>query len=77
MPPGCKFHPRCAFREDRCSEEEPRLEEVGTSQVARCWVLMRNVPQEAEKELEAVTISQEAAQELKAISDLEEAADGS
>jgi len=77
LPPGCKFHPRCAFRVDRCSEDEPPLEEVGDRQVARCWVLMQNVPQEAAKELEAVTISREAAEELKAISDLEEAADGS
>jgi oligopeptide/dipeptide ABC transporter ATP-binding protein len=76
LPPGCKFHPRCAFRVDRCSEDEPSLEEVGDRQVARCWVLMRNVPQEAAKELEAVTISREAAEELKAVSDLEEAADG-
>jgi oligopeptide/dipeptide ABC transporter ATP-binding protein len=77
LPPGCKFHPRCAFREDRCSEQEPRLEEVASNQLARCWVMMRNVPQEAAKELEAVTISREAAQELKAIEQMEEVADGS
>jgi oligopeptide/dipeptide ABC transporter ATP-binding protein len=41
-PPGCKFHPRCPFRVDRCVEEEPPLEEVDTGQRARCWVLMRN-----------------------------------
>jgi oligopeptide/dipeptide ABC transporter ATP-binding protein len=41
-PPGCKFHPRCRFRVDRCHEEEPPLEEVDTGQSARCWVLMRN-----------------------------------
>ena len=43
MPPGCKFHPRCAFRIDRCMTEEPTLDEVGPGQVARCWVLMKNV----------------------------------
>jgi peptide/nickel transport system ATP-binding protein len=24
-PPGCKFHPRCPYAEERCSVEEPRL----------------------------------------------------
>ena len=42
-PPGCKFHPRCRFRVDRCFTEEPSLEEVEPGQLARCWVLMRNV----------------------------------
>jgi oligopeptide/dipeptide ABC transporter ATP-binding protein len=43
MPPGCKFHPRCRFRIDRCLTEEPPLAEVGPGQIARCWVLMKNV----------------------------------
>ena len=43
LPPGCKFHPRCRFRIDRCFKEEPELENVGPGQDARCWVLMRNV----------------------------------
>jgi len=42
-PPGCKFHPRCRFRVDRCFTDEPRLEEVDPGQLARCWVLMKNV----------------------------------
>ena len=41
-PPGCKFHPRCRFRIDRCIGEEPPLEPVDTGQEARCWVLMKN-----------------------------------
>src|SRR5438309_1530517 len=41
-PPGCKFHPRCRFRVDRCLEEEPPLGEVAPEHHARCWVLMRN-----------------------------------
>ncbi len=65
LPPGCKFHPRCAFREDRCSEEEPPLAEVGPQQIARCWVLMRNVPQEAAKELEAPVVPHDVAVELQ------------
>ncbi len=43
MPPGCKFHPRCKFRIDRCFTEEPPLDEVDPEQRARCWVLMKNV----------------------------------
>ena len=43
-PPGCKFHPRCPFVIDRCkADPEPGLTDVGVNQVARCWVLMRNV----------------------------------
>ncbi|MBX9843484.1 MAG: ABC transporter ATP-binding protein [Xanthobacteraceae bacterium] len=40
---GCKFHPRCAFRVDRCAKEEPGLEEIERGHRARCWVLMKNV----------------------------------
>jgi oligopeptide/dipeptide ABC transporter ATP-binding protein len=77
LPPGCKFHPRCAFREDRCSEEEPPLGEVGQEQMARCWVLMRNVPQEAARELEASEVPHEVAVELKeSVPELEVTADG-
>ncbi len=43
LPAGCKFHPRCKFRIDRCFTEEPTLDEVGPGQVARCWVLMKNI----------------------------------
>jgi oligopeptide/dipeptide ABC transporter ATP-binding protein len=42
-PPGCFFHPRCRFRIDRCFTEEPPLSEVDPGQLARCWVLMKNV----------------------------------
>jgi oligopeptide/dipeptide ABC transporter ATP-binding protein len=42
-PSGCLFHPRCRFRVERCTQEEPPLEEVDANQEARCWVLMRNV----------------------------------
>ena len=43
LPPGCKFHPRCPFRLQRCFAEEPTLERVGTGgiQQAACWVTMR------------------------------------
>ena len=65
LPPGCKFHPRCAFRIERCDREEPELEEVGPEQLARCWVLMRNVPEEATRELRAAEVSKAAAAEIK------------
>jgi oligopeptide/dipeptide ABC transporter ATP-binding protein len=42
-PPGCKFHPRCKFRIDRCLTEEPPLANVDPGQLARCWVLMKNI----------------------------------
>ncbi len=42
LPTGCKFHPRCRFRVERCFREEPPLEQVDPGQLARCWVLMRN-----------------------------------
>jgi len=42
LPSGCKFHPRCRFRTDQCSADEPPLEHVTGAQEARCWVLMRN-----------------------------------
>jgi peptide/nickel transport system ATP-binding protein len=47
LPTGCKFHPRCPFAVARCAESEPTLENVGERHAARCWVLMRNVPNEA------------------------------
>ena len=33
-PSGCSFHPRCAFAQKRCAEEEPRLEFDGPHGVA-------------------------------------------
>ncbi len=34
-PPGCTFHPRCAYATDRCKAEVPALREIGSRQV-RC-----------------------------------------
>ena len=36
FPPGCKFHPRCAFCQDRCRTEEPALREIRPGHFARC-----------------------------------------
>ena len=65
LPPGCKFHPRCRFKVERCEREEPPLAEVAPDQVARCWVLMRNVPEDKREETKAGEISTQAASELK------------
>ena len=37
MPSGCKFHPRCAFATEKCSQEEPDLEPVSNGHYAACW----------------------------------------
>jgi len=67
-PPGCKFHPRCPFVIDHCRTEEPTLAEVGVNQVARCWVLMRNVSEEAVQVAREASLSKDAVQKLKATS---------
>ena len=36
LPAGCKFHPRCKFRMDRCLEKEPGLEYISGGHVSRC-----------------------------------------
>jgi oligopeptide transport system ATP-binding protein len=38
LPSGCAFHPRCAFRVERCSRDVPSLLRVGDTQQAACWV---------------------------------------
>ncbi|TME20460.1 MAG: ABC transporter ATP-binding protein, partial [Chloroflexi bacterium] len=40
-PPGCRFHPRCRFRIERCFRDDPSLMDVGPDQDAACWVTMR------------------------------------
>ena len=39
-PRGCRFHPRCPFRVEKCFSEEPSLKEVKPDQLASCWVTM-------------------------------------
>jgi oligopeptide transport system ATP-binding protein len=38
LPSGCAFHPRCAFRIERCSKDVPVLAQVAPAQEAACWV---------------------------------------
>jgi oligopeptide/dipeptide ABC transporter ATP-binding protein len=35
-PPGCRFAPRCPFAKDRCSQDEPPLEEVAEDHFVAC-----------------------------------------
>jgi len=35
-PPGCRFHPRCPYARDACSQAVPRLEEVDRGHLAAC-----------------------------------------
>jgi oligopeptide/dipeptide ABC transporter ATP-binding protein len=38
LPPGCAFHPRCAFRDDaRCAEEVPPLAEAAPGHLVRSF----------------------------------------
>ena len=36
LPAGCRFHPRCAFRAEACSRQDPRLLEVAPLHQAAC-----------------------------------------
>jgi len=40
LPPGCPFHPRCAYVMDRCRTEVPPLAEVGAdpAHLSACWL---------------------------------------
>lgn len=35
-PPGCLFHPRCPYAEERCRTEEPALREMEPGRFVRC-----------------------------------------
>ena len=36
IPPGCRFHPRCPYKEDICTKEEPQLVEVEKEHYVAC-----------------------------------------
>jgi oligopeptide transport system ATP-binding protein len=38
LPKGCSFHPRCAFRFDKCYEQRPPLEEIEGGRAKACWL---------------------------------------
>jgi peptide/nickel transport system ATP-binding protein len=35
-PPGCYFHPRCRYAEDRCRKDRPNFEEVSPAHFVSC-----------------------------------------
>ncbi len=37
LPAGCPFHPRCAYRRERCLSEKPPLLPVDAEHGAACW----------------------------------------
>jgi oligopeptide/dipeptide ABC transporter ATP-binding protein len=44
-PPGCRFHTRCAYAQDRCRQEEPVLRPVGAGdQLVACHFAESIVP---------------------------------
>jgi peptide/nickel transport system ATP-binding protein len=45
-PSGCRFHPRCPFRIDKCFTDEPQLQDVAVDQRAACWVTMERARRE-------------------------------
>jgi peptide/nickel transport system ATP-binding protein len=36
-PKGCRFHPRCPYAQEICSEREPQLEEIKPQRYAACF----------------------------------------
>jgi oligopeptide/dipeptide ABC transporter ATP-binding protein len=36
-PQGCRFHPRCRYRQPRCTGQEPALREIDTDRRAACY----------------------------------------
>lgn len=39
IPTGCRFHPRCPYRTDKCSKEEPQLVEVEKDHFVACHLV--------------------------------------
>jgi len=35
-PHGCRFHPRCPFADEPCSEKEPGMEEISPGHLVAC-----------------------------------------
>lgn len=43
-PAACRFHPRCPYAFDRCTQEDPPMLEVAPSRSAACWLQAGNHP---------------------------------
>jgi peptide/nickel transport system ATP-binding protein len=46
-PVGCRFHPRCPYAFDRCSEDSPPLIPVAAARQAACWLHEPGGPERA------------------------------
>lgn len=46
LPPGCAFHPRCAYAMPQCSEQEPADRRLAVDWTARCWLLDQQAKEE-------------------------------
>ncbi len=40
-PPGCRFHPRCPYANDRCRKEEPPVVEIAPGHYVKCWLYVK------------------------------------
>ncbi|WHY32083.1 ABC transporter ATP-binding protein [Cytobacillus firmus] len=38
LPKGCKFHPRCPFSMEKCSQQDPPLLQLNSESSVRCWL---------------------------------------
>ena len=45
-PAGCRFHPRCPFRIEKCLTDAPPLMQVKPEQMSACWVTMDRAREE-------------------------------
>jgi oligopeptide/dipeptide ABC transporter ATP-binding protein len=52
-PSGCRFHPRCPFVMDICSQQEPAFEPVAGEQLAACWLYQEKGKYQASAKKEA------------------------
>ena len=43
-PSGCRFHPRCPYAFDRCSQDVPRLETLVPGRAVACWLQSAEAP---------------------------------
>ncbi len=41
-PSGCRFHPRCPRRVERCVSDQPVRSDVGSGHHANCWLVTQN-----------------------------------
>jgi oligopeptide transport system ATP-binding protein len=37
LPPGCAFHSRCTYAQERCQKDDPQEIPIGSKRSVRCW----------------------------------------